>query len=53
VSKDLVSSISTERLSQKAPRPKDSGLNLAKSKKELNYSPSDIKSTLFLMEGDI
>lgn len=51
--KDLVKPISTEVLNQKAPRPKKSGLDLTKSFRELNYSPSDIKSTLFLMEVDI
>lgn len=53
VSKNLVKPISTETLNQKAPRPKNSGLSLKKAIKELNYSPSDIKSTLFSMEVDI
>lgn len=53
VSKELVNPITTEKLQQKAPRPKNSGLDLTKSKKELKYSPSDIKSTLFLMKVDI
>jgi dTDP-4-dehydrorhamnose reductase len=53
VSKDFVNPITTEMLNQKAPRPKNSGLDLTKSITELNYSPSDIKSTLFLMEVDI
>jgi dTDP-4-dehydrorhamnose reductase len=52
-SKNLVKPISTDMLNQKAPRPKKSGLDLSKSKKELNYAPSNIKSTLFLMEVDI
>jgi dTDP-4-dehydrorhamnose reductase len=52
-SADLVTPITTETLNQKAPRPKNSGLDLSKSIKELNYSPTDIKSTLFLMERDI
>ena len=52
-SKNLVKPISTDMLNQKAPRPKKSGLDLTKSKKELNYAPSNIKSTLFLMEVDI
>lgn len=53
VSTDLIESISSEQLYQKASRPKDSGLDLSKSKQELGYTPSDIKSTLFLMEVDI
>lgn len=52
VSTDLITPISTEVLNQKAPRPKNSGLDLSKSIKELNYSPTDINSALFLMEVD-
>jgi dTDP-4-dehydrorhamnose reductase len=50
--KNSVKPITSEILNQKAPRPKKSGLDLRKSITELNYSPSDIKSTLFLMEVD-
>jgi len=53
VSKELVNPINTETLNQKAPRPKNSGLDLTKSKQVLNYSPLDIKSTLFLMQAQI
>jgi dTDP-4-dehydrorhamnose reductase len=53
ISKELINPITTEKLNQKATRPKNSGLNLKQSKKVLNYSPSDIKSTLFLMEVGI
>lgn len=53
LSKDFVTPITTETLNQKAPRPKNSGLDLSKSRNELRYSPTDIKSTLFLMEKDI
>lgn len=49
----LITPITTEILNQKAPRPKNSGLDLTKSKLALNYSPSDIKSALFSMEVDI
>lgn len=47
---ELVSSIKTPDLNQRAPRPKNSGLNLGKAKKVLDYQPSDFNSTLFLME---
>ncbi|PHR48805.1 MAG: NAD(P)-dependent oxidoreductase [Fluviicola sp.] len=52
ISNTQVNSITTDMLNQKAPRPKNSGLNLTKSKQVLNYSSSDIKSALFLMEVD-
>lgn len=52
VSPKLVAAIKTAELNQTATRPKNSGLNLSKAKKVLNYEPTDINSTLFLMEVD-
>lgn len=46
----LVTPIDTNALNQKALRPKNSGLNLTKSRELLNYQPSEFNSTLFLME---
>lgn len=53
VSPKLVSAIKTAELDQKAERPKKSGLILSKAIKRLNYEPTEISSTLFLMEVGI
>ncbi|MEX1192890.1 MAG: SDR family oxidoreductase [Brumimicrobium sp.] len=50
VPKGLVVPINSKTLNQTAKRPKNSGLNLIKAKKHLDYQPTSFKSSLFLID---
>ncbi len=49
ISPEKVSAISSSTLSQAAKRPPRTGFDLAKSRKELDYRPLEIKATLELL----
>lgn len=51
-STDQIKEISTESLSQAAPRPPKTGFNLSKAKRELDYRPTPFLETLDLLDKE-